>query len=71
MTTKLSKEDVIAIRQSTESCMKLAERFGVGVETVRRARRGQTWSHVHAVAQPWSSRPGRPRKPSPASAGPG
>jgi hypothetical protein len=71
MTTKLTKSQVIAIRRSSEPCMKLAKQLGLGVETIRRARRGQTWAHVAEVARPWPGKPGRPRKPSQAGAGAG
>jgi hypothetical protein len=53
MTTKLTASQVVEIRRSNEPCMKLAERFSSGVETVRRATRGQTWAHVAEVARLW------------------
>lgn len=43
---KLSKKQVEEIRSSTQSNRELADRFGVGIIAIRRARTGQTWKHV-------------------------
>ena len=44
--SKLTDDDVRAIRGSTESNAALARRLGVDRSTVRRARSGEAWSHV-------------------------
>ncbi len=43
---KLTAADVLAIRASDEPSTILAEKFGLGIMAVRRARGGQTWKHV-------------------------
>lgn len=40
---KLRQEDVVEIRSSTGAAKDLAERLGVGVQTVSRIRRGASW----------------------------
>jgi hypothetical protein len=43
---KLTEAAVCEIRTSTETLSVLADRFGVGVPTVQKARVGETWRHV-------------------------
>jgi hypothetical protein len=43
---KLTAGDVLAIRQSKDSSLVLAKRYGVSPSTLSAARRGETWSHV-------------------------
>ena len=43
---KLTTELVRAIRKSQESAPALAKRYGVGRETVRLVRTGETWRHL-------------------------
>jgi len=43
---KLTKNQVETIRVSTESNRDLANRYGVGIIAIRRARTGQTWKHA-------------------------
>lgn len=44
---KLSADDVILIRQSNESCEKLAKKFGVGSTTIHYARNGTNWKSIN------------------------
>jgi hypothetical protein len=43
---KLTERDVIAIRQSKETLMVLAERYGVAFQTISDVRRRKVWKHV-------------------------
>jgi hypothetical protein len=43
---KLTKNQVEEIRSSTESNRALADKYGVGIIAIRRAKSGQTWKHV-------------------------
>lgn len=43
---RLNPEQVLAIRASDEPTVMLASRYGVGVMSINRARRGATWAHV-------------------------
>lgn len=47
---KLTEAAVREIRASRETLTVLADRFGVGVPTVQKARLGHTWRHVMDVA---------------------
>ena len=44
--TKLTKQQVKAIRASAEPNRALADKYGVGIIAIRRARSGETWKHV-------------------------
>lgn len=50
--TKLTKEQVTAIRASTETNRALADKYGVGIIAIRRARSGETWKHTRNGPQP-------------------
>lgn len=43
---KLTEKDVIKIRQSTETCRVLAQKYGVSPMVISKARTGKTWKHV-------------------------
>lgn len=43
---KMTAEQVAEIRASAEPTSVLAERYGVGVMSINRARRGATWAHI-------------------------
>lgn len=43
---KLTEEDVLAIRNSTESLSVLARRYGIGKSTAGHTRNGKTWKHL-------------------------
>lgn len=43
---RLSAETVILLRQSTEPQVVLAARYGVSPETIRRAKKGDTWADI-------------------------
>src|SRR5580704_14675805 len=45
---KLTEEMIVAMRASREPAKVTADRFGVSLSTVYRARTGRTWSHVPA-----------------------
>jgi hypothetical protein len=47
--SKLTAEDVIAIRSSDMSLTKLAAKYGISRASVSAARRGLTWSHIADV----------------------
>lgn len=49
---KLTEEDVIAIRRSTETCRVLAQRYGVSAMVISKARTGKTWKHVQDPGDP-------------------
>lgn len=49
---KLSKDDVIAIYQSEESCIKLAKDYGVSKKTILNIRHKRTWRKVLNEAFP-------------------
>ena len=44
---KLTDAAVVEIRESGQRSSELARRFGVAMETIRAARTGATWRHVH------------------------
>ena len=44
--SKLSKDDVIAIRANAESHSKLAERYGVCVANINGIKQGRYWKHI-------------------------
>ena len=46
-TTKLTEDDVRAIRASKESVRVLAARYGVSAPQISRIRSGENWRHVH------------------------
>lgn len=46
---KLTEEQVYEIRATVGRTKELAERFGVDRRTVRDARRGATWKHLHRI----------------------
>lgn len=48
--SKLTEDDVIAIRQSHENARALAERYGVKRHAIYDVRHGKTWAHVTARA---------------------
>jgi hypothetical protein len=43
---KLTKEQVEAIRASTDSNRALSDKYGVGIIAIRRAKKGETWKHA-------------------------
>jgi hypothetical protein len=44
--TKLTLEQIDAIRASAEPNRAMADKYGVGIIAIRRARNGETWKHV-------------------------
>lgn len=65
-TAKLTAEQVTEIRQSPESIVTLARRFGVNKGTISRARIGQNWKCVDAPPRPKRGKnDGRPSKLTP------
>ena len=46
VSAKLTEDDVRVIRASTESCLKLAEIYGMADSSIWAARTGKTWRHV-------------------------
>jgi hypothetical protein len=48
---KLTKNQVEAIRFSTESNRALADKHGVGIIAIRRAKSGETWRHIPSGLQ--------------------
>lgn len=47
----LTDADVLAIRRSNETNQALADRYGVGLTTLWKARNGVTWKHLPMPAQ--------------------
>ena len=48
---KLTEQDVLAIRRSTDPVQVVADRYGVSIGTVSSVRLGRTWKHV-AMPEP-------------------
>lgn len=49
---KLTPQQVLEIRASSEENRALADKYGVGIIAVRRARSGETWTHVPSNSEP-------------------
>lgn len=49
-TARLTDAQAIFIKGSSERTDVLAERFGVGISAIKRARAGSTWKHLQALA---------------------
>ena len=45
-TSRLTERDVLEIRNSSATNAELAERFGVGADSIWNARTGRTWKHL-------------------------
>lgn len=45
---RLSEEDVVAIRASSETTAALSRKYGLTKAAVRSARNGKTWSHIQS-----------------------
>lgn len=56
--SKLSKQDVRKIFESSDSCVSLAERYGVAASTISRIQTGKSWTIDTGVADGTQSRKG-------------
>jgi len=45
---KMTDQDVLIVRSSSEPSTALAKRFGVSRGTINRARKGETWAHLNS-----------------------